>query len=136
MNTGYLLINISKQLRYHLNQALISNGITIQQWAVLQQLSSEKEAAAAELAAALDMDKPTISGIIKRLVKKEYLIKKDNPRDSRSYILLLTKSGEAKALEGRQISDELLTDHLSMLTAEEQQTLNVLLSKINQNKKE
>lgn len=132
MNSGYLLMNISKQLKYHMNQALLSKGITVQQWAVLQRLSFEKEATAADLAVALDMDRPTLSGIIKRLVMKGYLLKRENPKDSRSYLLLLTNSGEDKVLECRRLSDELLTDHLSALTVEEQQLFNSLLGKINQ----
>ncbi|MDN6252672.1 MAG: hypothetical protein L0J27_06505 [Lactiplantibacillus plantarum] len=38
-NIGYLLMQFSKQLRYQLNQRLIANGLTIQQWAVMQQIS-------------------------------------------------------------------------------------------------
>ncbi|HFU5896677.1 TPA: MarR family transcriptional regulator, partial [Enterococcus faecium] len=76
MDTGYLLMDISKKLKYTLNQALIEKGITIQQWAVIQQLSIRNECTAAELSIILDMDKPTVSDIVKRLELKSLLKKK------------------------------------------------------------
>lgn len=76
LNTGYLLMNISKQLKYSLNQELKKRGLTVQQWAIIQQLSHLDEATSVELTKTLDMDKPTISGIIQRLEKKGLLQKK------------------------------------------------------------
>lgn len=64
MNTGYLLMNISKQMKYQLNQALLQQGLTVQQWAVIQQLAQQIPLTAVTLSARLDMDKPTLSGII------------------------------------------------------------------------
>lgn len=71
MNTGYLIINIAKKLKYQLNQVLQEQGITIQQWAVLQQITKQA-ATMTELAWQLDMDKPTVSGIVHRLTTKIY----------------------------------------------------------------
>lgn len=34
-NIGYLLMNISKKMRYNLNQALKTTDLTASQWAVL-----------------------------------------------------------------------------------------------------
>ncbi|MGF2942922.1 MarR family winged helix-turn-helix transcriptional regulator [Enterococcus xiangfangensis] len=77
MNTGYLLMNISKKLKYDLNKALLEKGITVQQWAVIQQVDLKEPVTATELVHILDMDKPTISGIVQRLEKKELLVKRE-----------------------------------------------------------
>jgi len=131
-NTGYLLMNLSKQMKYQLNQSLIQKGVTVQQWAVIQHLSHGEKQTATELSLALDMDKPTISGIIQRLEKKEIIEKNKSPNDSRSYLLSLTKLGVSKLKECQQLSDQILEDYLAVLTSEEQDALNLLLSKIDQ----
>ncbi|CAH2258400.1 TPA: MarR family winged helix-turn-helix transcriptional regulator [Enterococcus faecium] len=131
MDTGYLLMDISKKLKYTLNQALIEKGITIQQWAVIQQLSIRNECTAAELSIILDMDKPTVSGIVKRLELKSLLKKKDNPLDQRSTLLSLTESGNILLNECRSISEKIISNYLVELSSAEQLLLNRLLMKIN-----
>lgn len=132
MDTGYLLMNISKQLKYNLNQALNTKGITVQQWAVIQQLFLKNEQTAVLLSEALDMDKPTISGIIKRLEKKGFIIKTVNPSDLRSQLISLTDTGHEILSECQTLSKQILANYLTILSTDEQETLNVLLTKINQ----
>ena len=87
-------MNIFKQLKYLLNQELKKRGLTVQQWAIIQQLSHLDEATSVELTKTLDMDKPTISGIIQRLEKKGLLqTLKENFMDKRSYLISLTPLG-------------------------------------------
>ncbi|MGM0123258.1 hypothetical protein IGI37_000624 [Enterococcus sp. AZ194] len=123
-------MNISKHLKYALNQALIKKGITIQQWAVIQQLSLRAECTAVELANILDMDKPTVSGVVKRLELKSLLIKKDNPLDQRSSLLSLSDSGNILLNDCRTTSEKIIRNYLAELSSTEQQLLNQLLMKI------
>ncbi|MDT2760333.1 MarR family winged helix-turn-helix transcriptional regulator [Enterococcus xiangfangensis] len=132
MNTGYLLMNISKKLKYDLNQALLEKGITVQQWAVIQQVDLKEPVTATELVHILDMDKPTISSIVQRLEKKELLVKRDHPTDKRSFLLSLTEIGRSALEDYQQLSDHIVEKHLSILTEQEQASFNHLLSKINQ----
>ncbi|MHA3065527.1 MarR family winged helix-turn-helix transcriptional regulator [Lacticaseibacillus saniviri] len=134
MNTGYLLMNISKQMKYQLNQALLQQGLTVQQWAVIQQLAQQIPLTAVTLSARLDMDKPTLSGIIKRLLDKQLIEKTSNPDDKRSQLLSLTDAGMTAAAAGKQTSDDLLDHVLGDLSPAEQATLNHLLTKINASK--
>lgn len=134
MNTGYLLMNISKQMKYQLNQALLQQGLTVQQWAVIQQLAQQIPLTAVTLSARLDMDKPTLSGIIKRLLDKQLIEKTSNPDDKRSQLLSLTDAGMTAAAAGKQTSDDLLDHVLGDLSPAEQTTLNHLLTKINASK--
>jgi len=131
MNTGYLVMNIARHLKYQLNQALVPASLTVQQWAVLQQLQHHSPLTAIELTQRLDMDKPTISGIIKRLSDKDFVAKQANPHDQRSQLLFLTTVGEQAAATGQAISDRVLDAATSALSADEQETLNQLLTKIN-----
>ncbi|WP_238333978.1 MarR family winged helix-turn-helix transcriptional regulator [Companilactobacillus halodurans] len=134
MNTGYLLMQVAKDLRYELNQALIKSDLTIQQWAVLEQISlltKTTQNTANLISKNLDMDKPTISGISKRLVVKELIQKVPNPADKRSQLLTLTENGQTALKLGQKISDQVLQKHLETLTATEQQQLQSTLKKIN-----
>lgn len=135
MNTGYLLMNISKKLKYELNQALLEEDITVQQWAVLQQIDQRKEITATDLVQYLDMDKPTASGVIQRLEKKELLVKNENPVDKRSSLLSLTTLGRERLERCKKLSDHVLDVHLNVLSEEEQKKLNHLLLKISLEKR-
>lgn len=135
MDSGYLLMNISKQLKYDLNQTLLQKGVTVQQWAVIQQINQRTKATVAELSIQLDMDKPTVSGIVKRLEGKQLVSKVPHPSDQRSSLLLLTEAGKVILEECQRISEQILQKSLSVLSVEEQQTLNQLLTKINQEKR-
>lgn len=130
MNTAYLLMMSSKKLKHDLNQKLLAEGITIQQWSVIQQLAMQPEMTAAMLGDNLDIDRPTLSGIIQRLEKKELLRRKKNPTDSRSYLLTLTEDGQQQVKTYQKMSDQLLATFLARLTATEQQQLNQLLTKL------
>ncbi|GAB5056339.1 MarR family winged helix-turn-helix transcriptional regulator [Companilactobacillus alimentarius] len=132
MNTGYLLMQISKEIRYQLNQQLLKENITIQQWAVAEQihlLSPRKQATVKNIAQALNMDRPTASGIVNRLETKKIITKKVDSADKRSYLISLTSSGEKYLNLGQQISNQVMDSYLNHLSTPEQTELNQLLSK-------
>ncbi|WP_057894315.1 MarR family winged helix-turn-helix transcriptional regulator [Lacticaseibacillus brantae] len=130
MNSGYLIMNLAHQLKYQLNQALLQEDLTVQQWALLQQLMLERPLTAVQLANRLDMDKPTVSGIVKRLVEKDFLTKQANPTDQRSQLLNLTTAGQTAAITGQGISNQILDAIIAPLSTEDQQLLNQLLGKL------
>ncbi|MBC6118071.1 winged helix DNA-binding protein [Listeria innocua] len=134
-NIGYLFMNCSKKLKYELNEALMVKNITIQQWAVVNQIElnsrRDKTSKAVEIAKILDMDKPTISGIVKRLEKKKLITKTRNIEDSRSYCLQLTAEGKRIVQTCQQLSDDLMGLFLKPLTPQEVTGLQKVLMKLN-----
>lgn len=135
-NLGYLLMSVSKKLKYNLNQALNENAITAQQWSVIQQIhvktALDQRVTANELGQLLDMDKPTMSGIVKRLEQKQLLYKVQDQSDKRYYYLFLTAAGEDICQTAKEISDHELARFLQTLTSEEQQQLGTLLDKLDE----
>lgn len=133
-NTGYLLMNISKKLKYRLNDALTELNITIQQWSVLQQLhrlsQSGAQIAANDLAQRLDMDKPTISAIIKRLEAKKLVYKTKNGHDNRLFDLFLSETGAEIYTKAAVISNSVLNQFMAQLSETEKSQLNQLLQKL------
>lgn len=133
-NTGYLIMNSSKHLTYDLNSELRKQDLTAPQWAVLQQINhyqQERPTTAKQLVTLLDMDKPTLSVILKRLEQKNFIIKKRSSHDSRSYELFLTDSGKQTYLSGEKISEHVLEKFVAPLSIEEKRQLNELLQKLN-----
>lgn len=134
MNTAYLLMSISKKLRYELNIALQSINLTAQQFSILQminQLSCHQDVNAVDLVNHLDMDKPTVSGILSRLEKKGLIFRNPHPSDRRALIIILSKEGQLKLNGCILIADKVLSDFLAPLSNSETQSLTNILNILN-----
>lgn len=130
-NLGYLMMNVVKKLRYHLNTALSEEGITVSQWAVIAHLELFKtDLTAARISDMVGMDRPTISGIVKRLKAKNLIILQPSVQDRRANILKLTPSGEELFNRCQQIADKQMAEFVAPLDQQEQATLVNLLVKL------
>ncbi|WP_294350376.1 MarR family transcriptional regulator [uncultured Clostridium sp.] len=94
MNIGYDVNLCSKLFKNKLNKELEDYNITAVQLSVLMAIenhSADPELnTAVNLARKLDMDKPTMSAIVNRLIEKDYIEKQVHPLDGRMWILSLT----------------------------------------------
>lgn len=97
MNIGYSINLCSKLLRNRMNRELEKEELTAAQFAVIKDIEinsflnkSNDELTAVAIAKRLQMDKPTISGIVNRLIRKGYVQKLPHPGDKRASILSLT----------------------------------------------
>lgn len=140
MNSGFMINGCSKLLRNRLNKELEIEDITASQFAVIKDIEmnsfldkKEIKVTAVEIAERLGMDKPTISGIINRLIDKEYLEKQPNPTDKRSSILKLTKESKVKLPILEKISNKVISDATNGLTDKEIEFFNDTLGKIIEN---
>ncbi|MCA9766391.1 MAG: MarR family transcriptional regulator [Carnobacterium sp.] len=140
MNIGYGINYCSKLLKNKLNKELETEDITVSQFATIKDIErnsfkngSEVGVTAVEISERLDMDKPTISGIINRLIDKKYVRKYPNPNDKRSFILKLTKEAKKKLPKLEEINDKVLSDATEGLTNEEVLLFKTTISKIIKN---
>lgn len=69
-------------------------GVTGPQRVVLRLVGRTPGIAAGELAVALHIDPSTLTGILKRLVKRKLISKKSDPNDKRRAVLELTSRGQ------------------------------------------
>jgi MarR family transcriptional regulator for hemolysin len=138
-NIGYLLNNAARAIKWQLNRRLEEHNLTSAQWAVLKDLhmneifNSNLSTTPASIAERLNMDRPTMSGIVNRLLKSQWIETTQNPEDKRSQILRLTdKSREIiSVLEG--LSDDIVSLALKDFKEEEARVLTKLLQKIMSN---
>lgn len=134
-NIGYLLNQAAKSLKYELNTALEREGFTASQWAVLKHLEllglegvPVDRYTAVSIGERLDMDKPTMSGIVKRLVEKGALRKLSHPTDKRASVLELTEETREVLPVLERISEQALQQALNGFTeADKRQFIDFLL---------
>jgi DNA-binding MarR family transcriptional regulator len=79
-----------------MNTMLESYDITYPQYLVLITILEKKEVLANEIIGYLDSDKATLSGIIKRLHERQWILKSIDANDRRKQVLTLTNEGYEK----------------------------------------
>ena len=99
---GALIRRIS---RYY-NNRFSKLGITLGQSFVLFYLLEEEGSSVKDIAAAVQLDSPAVTGLIDRLIKQELVLRQEDPRDRRSIQIFLTPEGRRIAEEATTISLE------------------------------
>lgn len=132
---GYLLMSLTKKMRTELNRSLADvdndGGITAAQWAIVAALArSGKSVTAAELSNELDMDKPTVSGVVRRLMAKKLLVVKPKPQDRRARQLSLSEDGMRVFHECEKVANRTVEEFLKPLDNAERLQLRDLLESL------
>ena len=134
INIGYGINLCSKLLKNKLNKELEKEGITAAQFAVLKDIqinnTNLKNTTAVLIADRLKMDKPTISGIVNRLVSKDYIKKIPNLKDKRSSILVLTEKCNEKLDRFEEINEEIIKSITKGIENKELEAIDKVLNKI------
>jgi DNA-binding MarR family transcriptional regulator len=91
---GYATHRLARLLRRRLEVEIAPLGLTGRQAAVLLRLAGPGERATmTQVASALGMDRPTLSGVVARLRRDGWLELEENPEDGRSRLLRLSARG-------------------------------------------
>lgn len=85
---------IARKMQRYYNQKLQPYGVTIVQCWVLLYLSNNKNSNLKDIANALQLDSPVVTGIVDRLVKEELVTREEDPNNRRSVIINLTPRGK------------------------------------------
>ncbi|MGJ7921660.1 MarR family winged helix-turn-helix transcriptional regulator [Neobacillus sp. LXY-4] len=138
-NIGYLLMKVSKELKYVLTRELTHHDLTSSQWAVLNRLNMEEERdtsynerTSVEIASKLDLDKPTISGIVNRLIEKGMIRKEQHPNDKRASVLFLTEKAKRLIPILERISNGVIEASLNRFDENEKEMFLLLLKKMDE----
>lgn len=123
----FLLAKVYQKAHFGFKNRLQEYGLTPMRHLVLEVLWMEEGLSAGEIARRLILDNATISGVLDRMVKTEWVVKLVDPNDKRAVqIFLSPKAKEMKfaVLEERRKANE---EILSRLTHEEEVLLKRLL---------
>lgn len=125
-NIGTLINRSSKLLKNKINISLENLGLTAVQWSVLKDIynieelkGDIEELTPLEIGRRLNLDKATLSGVINRLINKEWIEKIKNPKDKRSFYLLLTQKALYNMEELEEISNETIKKAAEGLSRQE-----------------
>jgi len=136
-NIGYLLMKVSKELRYALTTELALFELTTSQWAVLKRLEMEEKnnsslhlRTAVEIGSKLYLDKPTMSGIVNRLYEKGMIRKEVHPSDKRAFVLFLSSKAKKLIPKLEMVSNQVIDESLITFSAEERDMFLRLLMKM------
>lgn len=142
-NLGYLVNLSAKLMKYHLSLQLEEMNFTVQQWSVIKDLqlledlgAPENDRMAVSIAQRLDMDKPTISGIIKRLHDKGFIKKNPHSSDKRATVLKLTSHTRELLPQLEACSEQTIASATAGFSNDELIQLTDFLSRMTQNLKE
>jgi len=91
-----LLQKLTQNHKRIMNTMLEKYDITYPQYLVLMTILEKKEVLANEMIGYLDSDKATLSGIIKRLHERQWILKSIDPHDRRKQVLTLSPQGYEK----------------------------------------
>ena len=91
-----LLQKLTQNHKRIMNTMLEKYDITYPQYLVLMTILEKKEVLANEMIGYLDSDKATLSGIIKRLHERQWILKSIDPNDRRKQVLTLSPQGYEK----------------------------------------
>lgn len=85
---------LSRKMNRFYSTKLAGYGVTIQQsWVLFQLYNREDGYSQKEIAAAVQLDSPVVTGLITRLVKQGLVERKEAPSDRRSIRICITAHG-------------------------------------------
>lgn len=117
--------------RRYLEKITKSNGLTLNQFYILNQLIRKEYLNPSEIAEQLYCDRPTATVVIDNLKKYGYVTKERDTEDGKRIQVKITEKGRQKVeLTGKAMDREVIFDPLSCFSDEERQTFEELLMKL------
>ena len=135
-NVGVLIHMIDVKMRCIIDKANEKAGLTMVQGILVGYLANHRneEITPNKLSKNFHLSKPTITGLLQRMAKKEMIVITDDENDRRCKTIKLSTKGDQMATKIRQIiegQDEVLMKGLSVQQQTELKTqLNVILNNI------
>jgi DNA-binding MarR family transcriptional regulator len=90
---GYLIHEVARLMKRRFEDHARAYGITLPQWRALAQIELDEGISQSALAACIDADPMTVSGILDRLEKRGLVDRYVDPADSRAKLARLTEDG-------------------------------------------
>ncbi|MDD3852314.1 MAG: MarR family transcriptional regulator [Syntrophomonadaceae bacterium] len=123
----FRLGSITRRISRYYNNRFAELGITLGQSFVLYSLLERDGRSVKDIAAAVQLDSPAVTGLVDRLVKEGLVIRSEDPDDRRSVNVFLTDRGLQVANESlaitREFNQYLFDNHCDTAVAEIEHSL-------------
>jgi DNA-binding MarR family transcriptional regulator len=120
-NFGYLVNDVARLMRTVYDRRVRSLGLTRSQWWVLNHLFRNPGAKQTELAAILEIERPTLGRLLDRLERKGWVRREPDAHDRRAWRVHLTPAAEPAMRKLRKQAFELRRDALKGVSAAERE---------------
>lgn len=120
---GYLVHEVARLFRRRFETFASEHGVTLTQWRALAHIYREPSISQVALAAAIDSDPMTMSGVLERLERRGLVERYPDPDDSRAKLARLTAEGEDLVKVASEVGLELHALALEGLSEEEKASL-------------
>ncbi len=131
--TGYLLAKVCRAHRGNVGALLSGVGLHVGQEMVLLELWKEDGLKGGELADRLGVEPPTITRTIRRMESCDFVERRPDPADARSFRIHLTEKGRALEEPVARIWEEAEKKALQNISPEEALVLRRLLARLREN---
>ncbi len=91
---SYWVCSTAHAVERALNEELMPHGITYRQWQVLAWLALKGELSQTELADLMQIEAPTLAGIVDRMERDGWLVRRECPGDRRKKLISATERVE------------------------------------------
>lgn len=115
-NVGFIIGDVSRMLRTVYDRRVEPLGLTRAQWRVLARISRDEGCTQTELAAALEIEKPTLGRLIDRLQANDWVERRADQNDARTKRIFLTPRAQPVLTEMYALADDVLGAALAGLT--------------------
>ena len=132
-HVGYLIGDVSRMLRTVYDRRVEPLGLTRAQWRGLARISRIEGCTQTELAAELEIEKPTLGKLIERLEEKEWVTRYLDKNDARTKRVFLTKRAGPVLKEMFSLADDVLDAAIAGLSRKEAEQLNAALLQVKSN---
>jgi len=130
---GYVLHDVTRQLRKHFDRRATRLQLTRAQWHALKVISRREGLSQTDLAEFLDMEPIPVGRVIDRLEKAGFVERRSDPGDRRRWRLYLQPKALAIVGEMEIIADGLWSDALSGIDRNDLETLLRVLAQLKDN---
>lgn len=126
-NLPLLLLKVRELVRSHFQPTFREYGITEQQWRILRLLDEHPNQSVVEIADECSIMRPSIVGIIARMVEMNLLVREPCKKDRRRAIVNITPEGQKMVEEILPIFEEIYRDIANFVGKEKLDQVFVLL---------
>lgn len=130
---GYLIHEVARLMRRRFEHEASVHGFTLPQWRALAEIYRNEGIAQVSLAAALDVDQMTVSGIVSRLEKRGLIDRYPDPNDSRAKLAKLTPAGVTLVTDAKNVGRALYENALDGLSSADRDAMAAQLRLIRDN---
>ncbi|WP_055069250.1 MarR family winged helix-turn-helix transcriptional regulator [Clostridium massiliamazoniense] len=131
--TFYALNRLIVKIKKNMAKQIKPYDVTLEQWSLLTRLWKDDGISQTELAIRTNKDLPTVTRTLVKLREKGLIEKKENPNDSRAYLVYLTEEGKKLEKPLDTIAQEVENKILESLTPSEVVTFKKIMNSISNN---